>query len=253
MTRKTSKQSKLVTFMMSSLMRWICFMLTLALLFSCAGCSPVEEDKYTYEKVWFDLYPGDNDIFTFDSFCTIRECYRSALDGNERIRSEKLTGYVDRNLFLTVYDILKEFTILVPRDSNISLHNILITAVDVDDVYITFAYKLPSDIGISITMQSPRHTKEFQVLYESWEYAIPEIYKGAGFEGHVQSSSPKSTDVYIVTDTNRGTWDGYVTVGDKKDVYWKELFDNHPTIEDIATVLDYFETANFHEVVQKAK
>ena len=224
---------------------------------TCVSCS---SDQYTYEPQIIYTSPGENDICSFDSFYSIKQGYYNAVDENESVLGEGVflfnphaNDIRKRDVFLTVYDILKDCTILVPKNSDIILDGIRITATGVSDVEITLYYWLPSDVRISFTMVTPEATKKHQAQYESWEYAIPEIYKGTGFEGHVQSSSPKSTLVRIVTDTNHGYLDGYIVVGDNYNVPWQDLFENDPTIEDIASVLDNFKAVNFHKTVQSAK
>ena len=233
------------------------YIVTIIITMTCASCS---SDQYTYEPQTIQTYPGENDMCSFDSFYSIKQGYRSAVGGNESVLGDGAVTYNDHNndmnerdVFMTVYDILKDCTILVPKNSDIILDGIRITATGVSDVEITLYYWLPSDVRISFTMVTLEATKKHQAQYESWEYAIPEIYKGTGFEGHVQSSSPKSTLVRIVTDTNHGYLDGYIVVGDDYNVPWQDLFENDPTIEDIAGVLDNFKAVNFHKTVQSAK
>ena len=270
-------------------MKMIRFILVLALLIGCVGCSASHEEsgeqaipdiKYTYtpkEMTW--ATPPDSYVLRCSSFEQIKSAFNQAVideasfDAYQRqissISGWRFLNIRSRDEFLTMYDMLKDITILVPDDPSFKLYCVTIGVIyqekpnKIYDIMVLLTYTTPQ--GNRIDFEYGTHFANPRLLSSHYPYkwresedALP-VYQGDGFEAHTKSHSysdgTPSKDSHLTVD---GVDIGYMssrltTANGKIDVYCEDVLNRPLTLDDVAGVLDCFETANFHEVVQTAK
>ena len=260
-------------------MKIISIVLAFAFLISCVGCSnDVSNVDYTYTPTYMTwATPPYSSVLCCSSFHQIKNAFDQAVIDEisfDAYRNQIFDipgwSYLEmqsRDEFLTMYDMLKDVTILVPKDGVIVKRAGVEVEVEYDihneryNLEINLSYVTPlgrrADMTFGTNFSETPYSDIYPYTWRDLEDAVP-MYHGAGFDAytktHVDGKGELSKTAHLTVDGVdigfcSGFWNKPFLV-----IVYPENEQKYPlTSEEVAAFFDCFEVANFHEVVQNAK